>query len=110
MTPSVPPLRQQLWALRPGLDGSVPAVHDDAGGAPFGGSGTARPTAASGPARAVNLRRPAGVGGASAPRRAGLFRRDSAFPPPLWTVQASPTRSTGTLLSISIHVDPNRPK
>ena len=27
-TPSVPPLRQQIWALRPGLDGSVPAVHD----------------------------------------------------------------------------------
>ena len=27
-TPSVPPLRQQLWALRPGLDGGVPAVHD----------------------------------------------------------------------------------
>ena len=27
-TPSVPPLRQQLWALRPGLDEGVPAVHD----------------------------------------------------------------------------------
>ena len=27
-TPSVPPLRQQIWALRPGLDGGVPAVHD----------------------------------------------------------------------------------
>ena len=27
-TPSVPRLRLQLWALRPGLDGGVPAVHD----------------------------------------------------------------------------------
>ena len=27
-TPSVPRLRWQLWALRPGLDGGVPAVHD----------------------------------------------------------------------------------
>ena len=27
-TPTVPPLRQQLWALRPGLDGGVPAVDD----------------------------------------------------------------------------------
>ena len=25
---AVPPLRQQLWALRPGLDEGVPAVHD----------------------------------------------------------------------------------
>ena len=28
-TPPVPPLRLQLWALRPGLDGGVPADHDD---------------------------------------------------------------------------------
>ena len=27
-TPAVPPLREQLWALRPGLDGGVPAVDD----------------------------------------------------------------------------------
>ena len=27
-TPPAPRLRQQLWALRPGLDGGVPAVHD----------------------------------------------------------------------------------
>ena len=31
-TPALPPLRQQLWALRPGLDGGVPAVHDFARG------------------------------------------------------------------------------
>ena len=29
-TPSVPPLKQQIWALRPGLDGGVPALHDNA--------------------------------------------------------------------------------
>ena len=28
-TPPVPRLRQQLWASRPGLDGSGPAAHDD---------------------------------------------------------------------------------
>ena len=28
-TPSVPPLKQQIWALRPGLDGGVPALHDN---------------------------------------------------------------------------------
>ena len=27
-TPAVPPLREPLWALRPGLDGGVPAVDD----------------------------------------------------------------------------------
>ena len=31
-TPPAPPLRQQLWALRPGLDGGVPAVHTFARG------------------------------------------------------------------------------
>ena len=32
-TPAVPPLREQLWALRPGLDGGVPAVDDFTPGA-----------------------------------------------------------------------------
>ena len=41
-TPSVPPLRQQIWALRPGLDGGVPAVHNvsrDAGELPASAPG-----------------------------------------------------------------------
>ena len=44
-TPPVPPLRLQLWALRPGLDGGVPADHDDSPdhGEPRG-LGTARRT------------------------------------------------------------------
>ena len=38
-TPSVPPLKQQIWALRPGLDGGVPALHDNTKSAKAGGSG-----------------------------------------------------------------------
>ena len=52
-TPSVPPLRQQIWALRPGLDGGVPAVHDvppDAGDRrlPTGTAGSRLESAAAG--------------------------------------------------------------
>ena len=52
-TPSVPPLKQQIGALRPGLDGGVPAVHDNAEKRDGGRFGDRRwliaPTATSGP-------------------------------------------------------------
>ena len=59
-TPAVPPLKRQIWALRPGPDGGVPAVHDNGEGATAGGWEDGRrlivPTATSGLAPAVDTR------------------------------------------------------
>ena len=60
-TPPVPRLRQQLWALRPGLDGGVPAVHDAHGTRRPAGFGMGRRTG-TGWSRRQRRRRAGGLG------------------------------------------------
>ena len=93
-TPSVPRLRQQLWALRPGLDGGVPAVHDAHGTRQTAGFRMARRTESVESASTAAMRRWAWLRVERRCRVLGRLREGDGHPSGAGGRSCRPTQTT----------------